>query len=75
MMDKAEEAGNTLEHVHMCMHCSGIFRREEYESRALTSGIYLCPRCGLEGPLNVVIRKVGGRARENHHSPERGLAR
>ena len=42
----------------MCVHCGSIFRREDYESRALTSGIYLCPKCGLEGPLNVVIREV-----------------
>lgn len=58
-MDTPEEGTNrTLEHVHMCVYCGSIFRREEYESRALTSGIYLCPKCGLEGPLNVVIREV-----------------
>ncbi len=58
-MDTSEEGTNrTLEHVHICVHCGSIFRREEYESRALTSGIYLCPKCGLEGPLNVVIREV-----------------
>lgn len=57
-MDKSEGARHTLEHVHMCVHCDSTFRREEYESRALTSGVYLCPKCGLEGPLNVVIREV-----------------
>jgi predicted RNA-binding Zn-ribbon protein involved in translation (DUF1610 family) len=58
-MDTSEKGTNrTLAHVHMCVHCGSIFRREEYESRALTSGIYLCPKCGLEGPLNVVIREV-----------------
>jgi predicted RNA-binding Zn-ribbon protein involved in translation (DUF1610 family) len=45
-----------LNHFHVCVHCGSAFRREEYEGRALTSGVYLCPKCGLEGPLNVVIR-------------------
>lgn len=57
-MEDPERMNRTLEHVHMCVHCGSIFRREEYESRALTSGIYLCPKCGHEGPLNVVIHEV-----------------
>jgi len=27
-----------------------------YEGRALTSGVFYCPNCGREGPLNVEIR-------------------
>lgn len=45
-------------HFHVCVHCSSAFRREEFSSRAITSGIYHCPKCGLDGPLNVEIRKV-----------------
>lgn len=33
-----------------------------FEGRALASGIFLCPKCGLEGPLNVEIR-------ESNHAP------
>lgn len=46
-----------LNHFHVCVHCGSALRREEYEGRALNSGIYLCPKCGMEGPLNVVIRE------------------
>jgi predicted RNA-binding Zn-ribbon protein involved in translation (DUF1610 family) len=45
-------------HFHVCVHCGSAIRREEYEGRALTSGIFPCPKCGVEGPLNVVIREV-----------------
>jgi len=45
-----------LIHVHVCLHCGGASRREEFEDRAYTTGIYLCPKCGVEGPLNIEIR-------------------
>jgi predicted RNA-binding Zn-ribbon protein involved in translation (DUF1610 family) len=45
-----------LIHVHACVHCGAISKREAFEGRALTSGIFTCPRCGEEGPLNVEIR-------------------
>ncbi len=48
----------SLLHFHVCKHCGGATRREEFEGRALTSGIFLCPKCDLEGPLNVEIREV-----------------
>ncbi len=48
----------SLLHFHVCVHCGGAFRREVFEGRALTSGIFLCPKCGLEGPLNVEIREA-----------------
>ena len=47
-----------LLHFHVCKHCGSQTRREEFEGRALTSGIFLCPKCGLEGPLNVEIREM-----------------
>jgi predicted RNA-binding Zn-ribbon protein involved in translation (DUF1610 family) len=51
-----------FEHFHVCVHCGGAFRREEFGARAITSGIYRCPKCGHEGPLNVQIREVEGHA-------------
>lgn len=47
-----------LIHVHVCVHCGGAFRREEFEDRAQTTGIYLCSKCGKEEPLNIQIRAV-----------------
>jgi predicted RNA-binding Zn-ribbon protein involved in translation (DUF1610 family) len=49
---------SSLLHFHVCVHCGSAFQREVFEGRALTSGIYLCPKCGLEGPLNVEIRET-----------------
>jgi hypothetical protein len=49
---------SSLLHVHVCVHCGCALRREVFEGRSLTSGIYLCPKCGLEGPLNVEIRET-----------------
>lgn len=45
-------------HVHVCVHCGGAFRREECEDRVQTTGIYLCPKRGVEGPLDTEIRAV-----------------
>lgn len=45
-----------LLHVHSCVHCGTMFRRESFEVRALTSGVFHCPRCMHEGPINVEIR-------------------
>lgn len=47
-----------LIHVHICIYCGSAFRREDFESRAQTTGIYLCTKCGKEGPLNIEIRAV-----------------
>ncbi len=47
---------NSFVHVHVCVHCGNAFRREEFEDRAQTTGIYLCPKCGIESPLNIEIR-------------------
>lgn len=45
-------------HVHVCVHCGSAFRRENFEDRAQTTGIYPCPKCGAESPLNIEIRAV-----------------
>jgi predicted RNA-binding Zn-ribbon protein involved in translation (DUF1610 family) len=45
-------------HFHVCIQCGSAFRREAFGGRAIATGIYICPKCGHEGPLNVEIRKV-----------------
>jgi DNA-directed RNA polymerase subunit M/transcription elongation factor TFIIS len=52
-----DDRPNGLLHFHVCVHCGSAFRREAFEGRALTSGIFSCPKCGREGPLNVEIRE------------------
>jgi hypothetical protein len=54
----ANENRLPLLHFHVCVHCNSTFRREAFEGRALTSGIFTCPKCGLDGPLNVEIREL-----------------
>jgi hypothetical protein len=48
----------TLIHVNACIHCGHLLRREEIDSRQVASGIFHCPKCCLEGPLNVEIRNI-----------------
>src|SRR5579884_591725 len=43
-------------HVHLCVHCGNAARREEFADQAHTTGIYPCPKCGVEGPLNIEIQ-------------------
>ncbi len=52
-------------HVHVCVHCGGVFRREEFEDRAHTTGIYPCFDCGIEGPLNIEIHAVSSLKRDS----------
>jgi predicted RNA-binding Zn-ribbon protein involved in translation (DUF1610 family) len=47
-----------LLHVHVCVRCGSAIRREELEGRAHATGIFTCPRCGFEGPLNLEIREM-----------------
>ena len=47
-----------LLHFHICLYCGSAFRREEIEGRAITSGIFPCTKCGVEGPLNIEIRET-----------------
>jgi hypothetical protein len=53
-----KEMGHPLLHFHVCIHCGSAFRREEFEGRAITSGILPCKKCGAEGPLNIEIRET-----------------
>jgi predicted RNA-binding Zn-ribbon protein involved in translation (DUF1610 family) len=57
-MDDSRIVSGELIHVHVCVHCGAMFRREAFEGRALTSGIFTCPKCGEEGPLNVEIKGI-----------------
>jgi predicted RNA-binding Zn-ribbon protein involved in translation (DUF1610 family) len=57
-MNDSPTNSDQLIHVHVCVHCGTIFRRETFEGRALTSGIFTCPKCGDEGPLNVEVRNI-----------------
>jgi hypothetical protein len=53
------EPQTLLLHVHVCLHCAALFRREEVEGRVHTTGLFVCPKCGEEGPLNIEIHEVG----------------
>ena len=52
------EAQSSLLHVHVCLLCASVFRREEVEGRVHTTGLFLCPKCGREGPLNIEILEM-----------------
>lgn len=45
-------------HVHVCVHCGHFRKREEVGEIEINSGIFRCPKCGVEGPLNVEIREM-----------------
>lgn len=53
-----EKSSDLLIPVHICTQCGDARRREEFEDRALTTGIYRCASCGKEGPLNLQVRAV-----------------
>jgi hypothetical protein len=56
--DNSSQPNCLLLHVHVCIHCANPFRREEVEGRVHTTGLFLCPKCEVEGPLNIEIREV-----------------
>jgi DNA-directed RNA polymerase subunit RPC12/RpoP len=56
MRPKSKNPTDPFIHVHVCVNCGSALRREEFEDQAHTTGIYLCPKCGVEGPLNIEIR-------------------
>jgi hypothetical protein len=51
-------SASSLLHVHVCLHCASAFRREEVEGRVHTTGLFVCPKCGKEGPLNIEIHEM-----------------
>ena len=52
------DTGHRLLHFHVCIHCGSSFRREAVEGRVHTTGLFLCPKCQVEGPLNIEIHEV-----------------
>lgn len=60
MAESSNKQETVLMHFHVCVYCGTQFSREDFEGRALTSGIFLCPKCDTEGPLNVEIRPSRG---------------
>jgi hypothetical protein len=53
----SQKSHSILLHFHAYVHRGSAFGREVFEGRALTSGVLLCPKCGIEEPLNVEIRE------------------
>ena len=47
-----------LMHVHVCVRCGHARRREEIAGPEMASGIFQCPNCESNGPLNVEIRSA-----------------
>ena len=58
MEHEMKESKSSLLHLHVCLHCARVFRREEVEGRVHTTGLFVCSKCGKEGPLNIEIREV-----------------
>ena len=58
MAHHTNDSASSLLHLHVCLHCARAFRREEVEGRVHTTGLFICPKCGKEGPLNIEIREV-----------------
>jgi hypothetical protein len=56
--DSSRQPNRLLLHVHVCIHCANPFRREEVEGRVHTTGLFLCPKCEMGGPLNVEILEI-----------------
>lgn len=59
MHDDLGSSRSALIHVHVCSQCGRGFRREVFEGRMHSTGIFACPNCGTEGPLNIEIRELG----------------
>lgn len=58
MAHHTNDLASSLLHLHVCLHCASAFRREEVEGRVHTTGLFICPKCSKEGPLNIEIREV-----------------
>ena len=56
--DILDDHDTGLVHLHICIHCGHFRRREEVSDREISSGILNCPKCGLDGPLNIEIQDL-----------------
>jgi hypothetical protein len=43
-------------HLHVCGCCGHARRRDQVTSSEIGTGVFHCPNCDAEGPLNVEIR-------------------
>ncbi len=57
-MGEERLSSRNLMQFHECPRCGSLFRREEFDARALSSGVYPCTKCGHEAPLHIVIRDL-----------------
>lgn len=44
-------------HLHVCASCGHTRRREQVSTSEIGTGVFHCPNCDAEGPLNVEIRR------------------
>lgn len=56
MASDSDRSHGELLHFHACIHCGSVSRRDEFDGTAVATGIYPCSKCGVDGPLNIVIR-------------------
>jgi predicted RNA-binding Zn-ribbon protein involved in translation (DUF1610 family) len=70
MGNEPSSSHNRFSHFHVCVHCGSAFRREEFTGRAITSGVYCCPNCEIEGPLNIEIREIQEPEERSSKKPE-----
>lgn len=70
----SDSSHGKLTHFHACVHCGNLCRREEFDGTSIATGIYTCPKCGLEGPLNIVIQDVEDAATGAGHASSNNSA-
>jgi hypothetical protein len=65
--DTVRENGQScpqLVHVHICVVCGRVSRREDPDGMPDAAGVFHCSQCGHEGPLNeAVIEETDERLR------------
>lgn len=54
--DQPENSSSRKTHLHVCACCGHARRREQVTSSEIGTGVFHCPNCDGEGPLNVEIR-------------------
>lgn len=46
---------NKWDSVHKCPQCGNVLKLENIDLKAATTGIFVCPNCGLSGPIDIQI--------------------
>jgi predicted RNA-binding Zn-ribbon protein involved in translation (DUF1610 family) len=71
MASNSDRFKRKLSHFHACVHCGNVSRRDEFDGVAVATGVYPCSKCGLDGPLNIVIQEDEDTATStSHHSSD-----